>query len=255
MVKLADFGTAKNNTASLNVVAESFTGGQPVGTSIYMAPEVMSGDNVDANVKARTEKALLSPSKIDALKTDIWSLACSIVEMASGSMPFPSQAVAVYQVCIKRSPPVTPECISEEGADFLARCFDFNAGTRPGAEELRFLPFCDFSEETMSRPEFLRTSNTTTNLMLEELVSGNSQGEDFEDIWKAETKSTSHGDGDEDPNVNLDAKSSSESARHIFTPDIEPDNVIFSGDGDDENFGFISDVPTLSSVNETLTNW
>ena len=40
VVKLADFGTAKNNTASLNVVAESFTGGY-VGTQIYMAPEVM----------------------------------------------------------------------------------------------------------------------------------------------------------------------------------------------------------------------
>jgi serine/threonine protein kinase len=239
VVKLADFGTAKNNTASLNAVAESFTGGNHVGTSIYMAPEVM----IDANASGQTDKAALSPSKIDALKTDIWSLACSIVEMASGSMPFPSQAVAVYQVCIKGCPPTTPECLSEEGADFLAQAFELNPGTRPGAEELRFLPFCDFSEETMSRPEFLRTSNTTTNLMLEELISGNSQ--EYSEVWKAETKSSSNVDGDEI--LDLDAKWG------------EPDNVILSGDGndndDDDNFGFVSDAPTLSSHNETLTNW
>jgi len=185
----------------------------------------------------------LSPSKIDAYKTDIWSLACSIAEMASGQMPFPSQAVAVYQVCIQHKSPKIPDCLSDEGVDFLARCFDFDASERPGAEELRFLPFCDFSEETMSRPEFLQTSNTTTNLMLEELISRNSVEDSCdtgENIWNAETKSSKE-EGE------WDAK------------EVGANSVIFTGDEEDEeelmeNFGF-SDAPTLSSANETLTNW
>ena len=80
VIKLADFGTAKQtgveSTENSPRAKESFTDGH-VGTAIYMSPEVMMAGE-DKN-----------PKNIpDGKKSDIWSLGCTIVEMATGATCF-----------------------------------------------------------------------------------------------------------------------------------------------------------------------
>jgi len=155
VVKLADFGTARAQSKTELEIGgspgkESFTKGH-VGTSIYMSPEVMMAEG----------------EKFDLKKTDVWSLGCSIVEMISGTPPWPSPAVAVYNVCVKNDAPVPEEgSLSDEGESFLEMCFKRDWRDRAQAEELSRHGFTKAHDDN---PEFLRTS-TAGNL--HEQVSG-----------------------------------------------------------------------------------
>jgi serine/threonine protein kinase len=119
-----------------------------------MSPEVMTAE--DSN-------------SFDLQKTDIWSLGCTVVEMSSGSPPFPSPAVAVYQVVVKQRNPTPPgdDVLSDEGEAFLERCFCRDWKVRADTAELRAHAFCKTSEN----PEFLRTS--TSAYLLEEVSGDN----------------------------------------------------------------------------------
>ena len=170
IVKLADFGTARvTETAAenaLQVEKESFTAGH-VGTCIYMAPEVMQTGSKNEELSLVDESGTRADRrgevKFDMLKTDIWSLGVSIVEMATGEPAFPSQAKAVYSVCVQEKGPKMPDCLSSEGKAFLKQCFQYDFDERPGSSELINHAFCSSSE--VLNPDFLRTSATTPNLL------------------------------------------------------------------------------------------
>jgi len=61
-----------------------------------------------------------------------------------------SQAVAVYNVCIAKLPPKTPESLSDTGSSFLRQCFIFDPENRPFAHQLRTHNFCDLDEKNLN---------------------------------------------------------------------------------------------------------
>ncbi|KAL6713142.1 ATP binding [Lecanora helva] len=127
-IKISDFGISKRVEASA-LLAPQKNGGhlhRPSlqGSVFWMAPEVVKQTSY-------TRKA------------DIWSLGCLIVEMFTGTHPFPncSQLQAIFQIGSTSAKPTTPEKASEEGRIFLSKTFETDHEKRPSADELLLLPF------------------------------------------------------------------------------------------------------------------
>ncbi|CAM6112336.1 unnamed protein product [Calypogeia fissa] len=115
--KLADFGVAKQ----LNCLDH---GKSCKGSAHWMAPEV------------------IDPKKISGLPADIWSLGCTILEMATGSPPFGDMEWhrVMWIVGHGATPPI-PDTLSESAKDFVKCCLDINPAQRPTAMELLNHPF------------------------------------------------------------------------------------------------------------------
>ena len=100
-VKLADFGVAtQGDSSSPNADTD------PVGTPYWMAPEVIEMTGSTA------------PS-------DIWSVACVVIELFTGSPPyFDLQPMsALYRIVQDAEVPL-PEGSTKEMRSFLKRCFE-----------------------------------------------------------------------------------------------------------------------------------
>eukprot|EP00249_Psilotum_nudum_P025607 c30293_g1_i1 orf=1-2289(-) len=134
-VKLADFGSAKRlgisagkNTGTIGDVQEESPGSASMkGTPLWMAPEVVQ----------RIEQGPAS---------DIWSLGCTIVEMATGRPPWSSITnpfAALYRIgCTDEVPPF-PHSLSAEGKDFLRKCFQRDPKERWTSAQLLKHPFLE----------------------------------------------------------------------------------------------------------------
>lgn len=90
---------------------------------MYMSPEVIKGEN---------------PGRAGAV--DVWSLGCVILEMASGRRPWASldnEWAIMYNIA-QGNPPQLPtsDQLSEQGLDFLKRCFVRDPQRRASAAEL-----------------------------------------------------------------------------------------------------------------------
>lgn len=127
-IKISDFGISKRVEASA-LLQPAKNGGhihRPSlqGSVFWMAPEVVKQTSY-------TRKA------------DIWSLGCLIVEMFTGTHPFPncSQLQAIFQIGNSSAKPNTPENASEEGKVFLKQTFEIDHEKRPSADELLLSPF------------------------------------------------------------------------------------------------------------------
>eukprot|EP00667_Euglena_gracilis_P001027 EG_transcript_1027 len=120
-VKLADFGCSKRigelASASRNG-ADTF-----VGTPFWMAPEVITDEQVGYGVKA-----------------DIWSLGCTMVEMLTGKPPwqeFKTMWSAIYHIANSTGQPTgIPDNLSPSLQNFLDLCFERDTEKRPSALEL-----------------------------------------------------------------------------------------------------------------------
>lgn len=93
------------------------------GTPMYMSPEVIKGSN---------------EGRLGAI--DIWSLGCVILEMSTGRRPWASldnEWAIMYNIA-QGNPPQLPsrEQLSEQGIDFLKRCFERDPKRRASAAEL-----------------------------------------------------------------------------------------------------------------------
>ena len=122
LVKLADFGASKKIEELVTVGS----GANSVkGTPYWMAPEVItqSGHGREA---------------------DIWSVACTVIEMATGRPPWShcgSQVSAMFHIAKSKGPPLIPNELSEDCRDFLYLCFNRNWRERPSATALLNHPF------------------------------------------------------------------------------------------------------------------
>ncbi|XP_075497437.1 mitogen-activated protein kinase kinase kinase 18-like [Primulina tabacum] len=113
-LKIADFGCAKWVESS-NFSKEMFA-----GTPAYMAPEV-----------ARCEE--------QSFPADIWALGCTVIEMATGSNPWPEMkdpASALYRIANSGDVPKIPAWFSNVGKDFLSKCLTRDRKERWTAGEL-----------------------------------------------------------------------------------------------------------------------
>ncbi|KAE8686726.1 Mitogen-activated protein kinase kinase kinase 2 [Hibiscus syriacus] len=120
-IKLADFGASKKvvELATING-AKSMK-----GTPYWMAPEVIlqTGHSFSA---------------------DIWSVGCTIIEMATGKPPWSQQyqeVAALFYIGTTKSHPPIPEHLSFEAKDFLLKCLQKEPELRPSASDLLQHPF------------------------------------------------------------------------------------------------------------------
>lgn len=137
MIKYVDFGAAKviarqNKTLQPDTAPISSNGPNAkvpakqksmTGTPMYMSPEVIKGS---------------SEGRLGSI--DVWSLGCVILEMSTGRRPWASldnEWAIMYNIA-QGNPPQLPsrEQLSEEGIDFLKKCFDRDPKRRASAVEL-----------------------------------------------------------------------------------------------------------------------
>ncbi|KAG0266968.1 ATP binding [Actinomortierella ambigua] len=104
-IKISDFGISKKVEDDLKSINVKSARPSLQGSTFWMAPEVVKQI-------ATTYKA------------DIWSLGCLVVEMFTGTHPFPqfSQMQALFQIGSNCTPDI-PEDISDDAKDFLGRTF------------------------------------------------------------------------------------------------------------------------------------
>lgn len=129
MIKFVDFGAAKLIARQGRTLAADHTAtrqgrqGSMTGTPMYMSPEVIRGGSTGRHGAV-----------------DIWSLGCVILEMATGRRPWASmdnEWAIMYHIA-QGDPPQLPtrDQLSDQGIDFLKKCFERDPVKRASAVEL-----------------------------------------------------------------------------------------------------------------------
>ncbi|KAL5710452.1 mitogen-activated protein kinase kinase kinase [Ranunculus cassubicifolius] len=117
-IKLADFGMAKHMTSNTSILSSK-------GSPYWMAPEVIT------NISGYS------------LAVDIWSLGCTILEMATSKPPW-SQfegGTAIFKIGNSKEIPEIPDHLSNGAKDFLRLCLQRDPSARPTAQQLLYHPF------------------------------------------------------------------------------------------------------------------
>ncbi|CAI2384903.1 unnamed protein product [Moneuplotes crassus] len=118
-VKISDFGCAK-------IIQKSMTCtnlyNSLKGTIPWMAPEVVR-------------------QKMSDCKADVWSLGCTIIEMATCSNPWGEENIGnniedLYKLCDRFDHPPIPKFFSTNLKDFLEMCFVIEPKKRPSSAQL-----------------------------------------------------------------------------------------------------------------------
>ena len=144
IVKLADFGASKawrTNSVSGSVGPGAIDGvggggasvaahvsGDIKGTPSWMPPEVIRDQ--DKSISWR--------------KADVWSLACTTLEISTGKPPwyqFSNQVTVLYHIACSDSLPEFPPDCSDELKSFLALCLQRDPAKRPDITSLILHPF------------------------------------------------------------------------------------------------------------------
>ena len=113
MIKLGDFGLAVQLEHSCSKRSTK------CGTSWYMAPEVYDGETV--------------------LKSDVWSLGITLIELAEGKNPFAekeSSAEIMCAVLMDQSPALSSSKWSAAFVDFVSKCLVKDVANRSSVSEL-----------------------------------------------------------------------------------------------------------------------
>ncbi|KAF2745561.1 MAP kinase [Sporormia fimetaria CBS 119925] len=127
VIKFVDFGAAKVIARQGRTLAENAgTRGRQksmTGTPMYMSPEVIKGQDSGRHGAV-----------------DIWSLGCVVLEMATGRRPWSTldnEWAIMYNIAAGNPPQLpTRDQLSEQGIDFLLKCFERDPNQRASAVEL-----------------------------------------------------------------------------------------------------------------------
>ncbi|KAH6791396.1 mitogen-activated protein kinase kinase kinase 3 [Perilla frutescens var. frutescens] len=117
-IKLADFGMAKHIASCSSML--SFK-----GSPYWMAPEVVMNTNGYS------------------LPVDIWSLGCTVLEMAAAKPPWSQYegVAAIFKIGNSKDAPEIPDHLSADAKNFIRLCLQREPSLRPTASKLLTHPF------------------------------------------------------------------------------------------------------------------
>lgn len=135
VVKLADFGASKKIEGIVAQAGAVDSIPSLKGTVFWMAPEVIKQSGYGQ-------------------QADIWSVGCTVIEMATGRPPWfaqdDNQASTLFRIATSDEIPAPPSDFSDEGKDFLAQCFKRNPKERPTATKLLQHPWLRDAPQPLS---------------------------------------------------------------------------------------------------------
>ncbi|XP_055066774.2 mitogen-activated protein kinase kinase kinase 5 [Misgurnus anguillicaudatus] len=238
VLKISDFGTSKR-LAGINPCTETFT-----GTLQYMAPEI-----IDQGPRGYGKPA------------DIWSLGCTIIEMATGKPPFHelgSPQAAMFKVGMFKIHPTVPECMSEEAKGFIMCCFEPNPDKRATTSELSKNSFLKGSarkkaklqaDNLLKEPhDFHRSMSVPIALRVENADVDHSELSNSFDVRRTTPLLK----------VNDIAASPSSSSSFLAVPDDPQGDMTTSPSGSGENLGLFmlrKDSERRDTLNRILTEY
>ncbi|KAJ1825376.1 ATP binding, partial [Coemansia sp. RSA 2599] len=116
-VKISDFGISKR-VDEVVLASKKDRRASLQGSVFWMAPEVVKDTKY-------------------TIKGDVWSLGCLVIEMITGTHPFPDldQMQALYSIG-QRGRPKIPSDMSDAGQDFLEQALQVDLEKRPTAKDL-----------------------------------------------------------------------------------------------------------------------
>ena len=133
---MADFGCSKQlqgaATGSMDESLRSIRGSVP-----WMAPEVIKQSGCGRSA-------------------DVWSLGCTVIEMATGKRPWPHLAdnfSALFQVATAKSGPPYPDDPVDELSEFLDACFLIEPEKRATCDQLLNMPLVLNAEDPIASPK------------------------------------------------------------------------------------------------------
>ncbi|XP_010522353.1 PREDICTED: mitogen-activated protein kinase kinase kinase NPK1-like [Tarenaya hassleriana] len=137
---IADFGCAKRVDSS-----------EPIrGSPAFMSPEA-----------ARGEK--------QGKESDIWAVACTVIEMSTGSPPWTADygdpVTVIYRVGYSGESPEIPRFLTEQAKDFLEKCLKREPEERWTARQLLNHPFVAKPPDAEPGPITGPTSNSPTSVV------------------------------------------------------------------------------------------
>ncbi|TPX35656.1 hypothetical protein SmJEL517_g01941 [Synchytrium microbalum] len=133
IAKIADFGISRRSDIPYKHNARMTN---MTGSVFWMAPEVVEGKGYSA-------------------KVDIWSLACTMIEMYTGQLPWgsnPDEAQTIYNLGHKAIPQL-PSNACPEALDLMKQCLTLDEESRPTATELLNHPFFGVVDDAEEKHE------------------------------------------------------------------------------------------------------
>ena len=131
------------------------------GSAFWMAPEVVR------------QQAHGAPA-------DVWSMGCTVIEMATGKPPFShfeTPVSALFHIAVALEPPTFPDILSDTAHDFLRLCFMKDPADRPNAITLLRHPFITSSFLAAPSMRAVRSSYDITDAPPAAVASSDEEGD------------------------------------------------------------------------------
>ncbi|PUZ44287.1 hypothetical protein GQ55_8G078000 [Panicum hallii var. hallii] len=224
-IKLADFGMAKLLASFSSSSGKRCFRLMTDCQQLHSAREALMRSQYTSMKSFKGSPSWMAPEVISncngyKFSVDLWSLGCTILEMATAKPPWSQyeRAAAIFKICNSQDIPDIPDHLSSEAKSFLKLCLQRDPAARPTAAQLMDHPFA-------------KDHPTSTD-------GNNSRISQFFDL----PASTSHLDGIAiDPGKTLDVlrEASPDSNRNptatVDITDLEADfSLRMAGEGEDE---------------------